>query len=101
MAWRTEKPILLCAGSMAHSPVRAASPGSGRTAVAVADDPVGGAETSAGSVRSVRRNMVPRLNKFIHHLITARQLLPQAVLRCRRNIHVFATPFPENPRLIR
>lgn len=76
-------------------PVRAASPGSGRTAVAVADDPVGGWEMSAGSVRSVRRNVVPRLNKFMHHLITARDLLPQAVLHSRRNIHVFATRFPE------
>src|SRR4051794_20795806 len=35
MAWRTEKPMRLCAGSIIHSPVSAARSGSGRPAEGV------------------------------------------------------------------
>ncbi|GKQ41495.1 hypothetical protein ALMP_80100 [Streptomyces sp. A012304] len=71
MACRTENPILLCAGSMTHSPVRPASAGSGTTA---AEEREGLAEGSDRTGDAERRGEEPRLNRFMIHLITAPEM---------------------------
>src|SRR4051812_1558665 len=63
MACRTEKPILLCAASIIHSPVRADSPGPAWAAAS--------GEAGASWVTEERGEEL-RVNSFMGHLVTAR-----------------------------